>query len=184
MPRGGGQDTPLFPVPYTHCIFGIKANRHQPLNEKGRQTSCYNKSRINPRAVIDWPGLTSPRIKADQHFDKSTAVISNKSFMLTWPSASKAKQATPCVCASLRMDTVISVYESHTQMYGSFPTWPVATWILSGCRARLWMKEGVKRVHTFSVRTFRVWLWGPFKKICSNKKCWLHFLHSGSALWQ
>lgn len=57
---------------------------------------------------------------------------------LTCPSRSKARQAIPCVCMSFSMDTVCTVYESHTQIYGSFPTCPVATRTRSGCRAKLW----------------------------------------------
>lgn len=68
------------------------------------------------------------------------AVYSIKVMLLlifTCPSRSKARQAMPCVCTSLRMDTVCTVYESHTQMYGSLPTCPVATNTRSGCKAKL-----------------------------------------------
>lgn len=71
---------------------------------------------------------------------------------LTCPSRSKARQAIPCVCMSFSMDTVCTVYESHTQIYGSFPTCPVATRTRSGCRAKLWKEKDNE------VRLFKGWL--------------------------
>ena len=55
----------------------------------------------------------------------------------TVPVLLNARQVTPLWWASFRMDTVWHDFVSHTQMYGSLPTWPVATNCLSGCNAKL-----------------------------------------------
>ena len=57
--------------------------------------------------------------------------------ILTFPSPSKPRAHIPWVCPCLSIETVFILLLSHTQIYGSLPICPVATWLRSGCKARL-----------------------------------------------
>lgn len=116
---------------------------------------CFYRKKVTTRLPSMFsrapPGVILIRIGAGLQQHKSShrcsfsECLEKKQKLHTWPSKSKAKQAIPCVWTSFRTDTVCTVYESHTQIYGSFPTWPVATNTRSGCKARLPIKKKKKK---------------------------------------
>ena len=109
-----GQNAAFFPVPDDNRRILIDATRRQSLEPFKQKKGCVKLRKLNENAIL---------------------------FEFTSPLLSKTRIPTPSVCPPFIIDVVFRLVECQTNICGDFPTWPVATCSLSGCKAKLKAKS-------------------------------------------